>query len=330
MSDDLVTQAVAAYEAGDHSQANRILTQAVKVDKTNAQAWYYLGLLQTDPDKRRQCFERVLRIEPDNELAQAELAKVGTEARPQNVTDMPKETPKRASVLNSDASFSSGLLSAIPGAPSSVSVSAVASHTQAMMQQSVPVFSGQQAPDSTRTWWELFLSVTLVSFFIGLLGMLANFLLRVHVNVGIDLFSIIFPPILAIFVGLVAVSAGCYLSYWYVTKQEGGTGLLLSHCSGLVSVWIPASIVLAVFIFVVSVLNTFDILNGGVIPLEYVLRLGFPRMSGLTLIYTILAGGIAAYAMYLMSKFIVDVHGVSARAGWITAFIMIFITALIF
>ena len=330
MSDDLVTQAVAAYNAGDHTEAGRILTQVVKDDKSNAQAWYYLGLLQTDLAKRRHCFERVLKLEPDHAQAQAELAKLGEDTRPENVRDIPKEKPSRKSAFDSDASLSSGLLSAIPGAPASVSVGTVTSHAQTVMQQSIPVFSGRAEPQTTHSWWDLFLSVSLVSFLIGLLSVISRLVVVLKFELGIDLFSVIFPPILAIFVGLAGVSAGCFLSYWYVTRQEGGTGSLLSHSSGLVSVWIPASIILALFIFLVSVLNTLDVLDGGIVSLERVLVLGFPRMSGLTLIFTILAGGIAVYAMFLMSKFVVTLHAVNSRAGWITAFIMVFITALVF
>ncbi|MEQ8671688.1 MAG: tetratricopeptide repeat protein [Aggregatilineales bacterium] len=329
MSDD-VTQAVAAYNAGDHAQAGRILTQVVKEDKTNAQAWYYLGLVQADPAKRRTCFERVLKLEPEHELAQAELAKLGVASRPENVRDIPKDKPQRKSAFDSNALFSNGLLSAIPGAPPSVSIGTVTSHAQTAMQQSIPVFTGQAEPHTTNTWWDLFLSVSLVSFLIGVLSVIDRLVLVLKFELGIDLFSIIFPPILAIFIGLAGVSAGCFFSHWYITRQEGGTGSLLSHSSGLVSVWVPASIILAIFVFLVSVLNTLDVFNGGIVSLERVLVLGIPRMSGLTLIFTILAGGIAVYAMFLMSKFLVTIHAVNSRAGWIAAFIMVFITALVF
>jgi hypothetical protein len=53
--------------------------QAVRLDPKNEQAWLWLSGFVDTAEKRRQCFERVLALNPDNEVARWGLAKLMTD-----------------------------------------------------------------------------------------------------------------------------------------------------------------------------------------------------------------------------------------------------------
>jgi tetratricopeptide (TPR) repeat protein len=78
----LVDEAIEAYKAGDKNGAVRLLTEALKRDPRNEQAWLYMGAALDDPDKRRQAFQRVLQINPNNERAKAALNRLGGTTTP--------------------------------------------------------------------------------------------------------------------------------------------------------------------------------------------------------------------------------------------------------
>lgn len=73
MGSNLVDQGMAALKAGDKRQAVQLLAQGVKEDRDNEKGWYYLAQLQRDPAKKEQCLKHVLRINPNNSRAQAQL-----------------------------------------------------------------------------------------------------------------------------------------------------------------------------------------------------------------------------------------------------------------
>jgi tetratricopeptide (TPR) repeat protein len=72
----LVQQGIAAYKAGNKDEAVRLLSDAIRQNREDETAWLYMGAAIDDPAKKRQAFERVLAINPDNEKAQNALARL--------------------------------------------------------------------------------------------------------------------------------------------------------------------------------------------------------------------------------------------------------------
>ncbi|MBN1310652.1 MAG: hypothetical protein JXB30_04465 [Anaerolineae bacterium] len=66
-------KAVELLRDGDILAARRLLSDIVKVDPNNEQAWLWLSSAVTDEERRRECLERVLRINPGNQAAHLAL-----------------------------------------------------------------------------------------------------------------------------------------------------------------------------------------------------------------------------------------------------------------
>ncbi|MCB8979171.1 MAG: hypothetical protein H6657_17295 [Ardenticatenaceae bacterium] len=73
----LLKTAVQAAKAGDREKAHQLLLQIVEQDEKNETAWLWLsGTVQTKED-RQICLENVLAINPNNQIAQKGLKKLG-------------------------------------------------------------------------------------------------------------------------------------------------------------------------------------------------------------------------------------------------------------
>jgi hypothetical protein len=69
----------AAYElikAGQSDQAREILIPMLRTDPNLTDGWFLLGHAVSDSDEKIRCFQRVLRLEPDNEAAQKQLTRL--------------------------------------------------------------------------------------------------------------------------------------------------------------------------------------------------------------------------------------------------------------
>lgn len=75
MNKDL-QKAYEAIQAGKRNEAFLILEPIIRVRPNNADAWYLLGFVLLDHEKRIHAFEQVLRLDPDNQPAQRQLAKL--------------------------------------------------------------------------------------------------------------------------------------------------------------------------------------------------------------------------------------------------------------
>ncbi len=64
--EQLIESGIRFAESGDFLQAQKLFTQAVKIDPGSELAWLSLGQVLPDPDKKRYCFQRVLQINPHN------------------------------------------------------------------------------------------------------------------------------------------------------------------------------------------------------------------------------------------------------------------------
>lgn len=73
MATDDLQKAIELLRDGDTLAARRLLSDIVKIDPNNEQAWLWLSSAVTDEDRRRECLEHVLRINPGNQAAHLAL-----------------------------------------------------------------------------------------------------------------------------------------------------------------------------------------------------------------------------------------------------------------
>ncbi len=66
---DLISQGIAAYQAGNRVHARRLLAQALEENPNNQSAWLWLSGVVDSPDACVYCLRRVLDINPDNDIA---------------------------------------------------------------------------------------------------------------------------------------------------------------------------------------------------------------------------------------------------------------------
>ena len=77
---------------GDTAAGQRFLLQAIKANGRSEKAWLWLSAIVDDPAKERDCLNRVLAINPDNEVAQRHLAKLD-QAQGQEPETAPQPRP---------------------------------------------------------------------------------------------------------------------------------------------------------------------------------------------------------------------------------------------
>jgi hypothetical protein len=99
---DLLIQAMSAKQSGDITLAKQLLSQAILHDPRNEAAWMLLADVVDDVKQRRNCLERVVAINPNNDVATQELARLSTtplkapfQAEREKPTDIPsaEKTP---------------------------------------------------------------------------------------------------------------------------------------------------------------------------------------------------------------------------------------------
>lgn len=73
VSETRLKSAVLAVQSGRLEEARRLLVSILRQDPGNAAAWVWLGKAVDDPEKRRECFSRALRADPNDEEARRGL-----------------------------------------------------------------------------------------------------------------------------------------------------------------------------------------------------------------------------------------------------------------
>jgi hypothetical protein len=72
---ELMRMARMAAQRGDKAAARRLLTQVLEEDEQDEVAWLWMSALVDDPEIEKECLLEVLKINPNNELAQKHLRK---------------------------------------------------------------------------------------------------------------------------------------------------------------------------------------------------------------------------------------------------------------
>ncbi len=68
-----INQAITSASLGDQKTAIAILRGLLKKDPKNVDVWLALAEVVDNPDQAKQCYERVLQIDPDNATARFQL-----------------------------------------------------------------------------------------------------------------------------------------------------------------------------------------------------------------------------------------------------------------
>jgi hypothetical protein len=84
-------QAITLIKTGNKQEGGRLLSQILEADPTNEKAWLWMIRAVSSDKKRIYCLERVLAINPNNQLAQQTLAKL--KARNRTASATPTHTP---------------------------------------------------------------------------------------------------------------------------------------------------------------------------------------------------------------------------------------------
>jgi hypothetical protein len=82
MSDKL-QQAINLIKSGDKQNGECLLAEVLRADPRNQMAWLWMSEVVTNDEQRLYCLERVLKINPDHQLAQQGLAQLQREQRTQ-------------------------------------------------------------------------------------------------------------------------------------------------------------------------------------------------------------------------------------------------------
>jgi tetratricopeptide (TPR) repeat protein len=96
---------LALRERKDTAEARRLLTESLRLDPQNEMAWLWLARTISDPQKRLQCVERALAINPANEQALAikrQLNGGGQGVEPTNAEKKPDARASRTLSLNEE------------------------------------------------------------------------------------------------------------------------------------------------------------------------------------------------------------------------------------
>ncbi len=72
--DASLQKGIKAARRGHKEPAQKLLGQVVQADPANEQAWLWLSKVVEQPEKKAQCLERVIQLNPDNQWAAQELA----------------------------------------------------------------------------------------------------------------------------------------------------------------------------------------------------------------------------------------------------------------
>src|SRR5512142_1937940 len=69
----LVQSAIDAANRGDNNKALELCKQALSANPNDVDAWLVVAAVVEQPERKRQCLNRVLSIDPTNQIARDEL-----------------------------------------------------------------------------------------------------------------------------------------------------------------------------------------------------------------------------------------------------------------
>lgn len=86
----LTDKGIEALRSGDRERAHTLLNRAVQIDPQCERAWLWLSGTVNSPRQRRECLERVLSINPNNDAARRGLAQLPATTSVRVIGDEPR------------------------------------------------------------------------------------------------------------------------------------------------------------------------------------------------------------------------------------------------
>jgi hypothetical protein len=307
----LTQQGIEAYKAGNKEEAVRLLSDALREDRQNEMAWLYLGAALDDPVRKKQAFQKVLEINPDNEKAKNALARLAGGASGASRSSRPSGSsgasaaPKKK--VSSGGSGGEGF--AVPfnieGAPERVTIPYAIENGKMRAQQGLEIYTTRDFEKIVTgaegaTLWDV--------VFIGGVGVVATgaaILIGGLIGWPLRGFSggfggLLWPFFYAItsMIGTAAGFAGAvYASHWYI-KNEKIDVPLAQHGMYFALVALPVMLVSAALTLIS---NALGVLIVCLFPLF--------AIAGLALFI---------YGMYLIKGAFDRVYGTDNNRGLIT------------
>lgn len=347
MSAEQMNAGIEALDQFNKKRASEIFRAILEEDDQNDLAWFYLSKAVDDPKERKHCLQMAVRLNPKNIEAVRELSIVTSQARlnPSHIpateartleTDTNIQVPEMfasaptlaSSASHEDTTNTPTVLTAIPGAPQTLSTDYFIQFVAQLAEDSKTIFLGRTPTEERVTWWQVWLTIGMIAFVNGLLFDFAALVLDVRLGVAPNVLALLTTPLTTLVSGTAAVAAGCYASHWYLVWQAGGKATLLSHFHTMVTIWAPAAFIMGIL----AALEPISFVERGnrVLALPIALVNGVPNMGIGSVVITLIALVIAVYTMFLMSKRLGQIHDLTGRPTWIAAVLMLMITALVF
>jgi hypothetical protein len=88
-------QAVAHIQAGELEQGKQILAQVLTQNPRDESAWLWLALAVTDTEQERYCYDRVLTINPQNQIAIEGLSRLDKPVSPPTQPEVEQPQPAK-------------------------------------------------------------------------------------------------------------------------------------------------------------------------------------------------------------------------------------------
>lgn len=252
-TDDLLREGIAAFQAGDRETAHDLLSELVKLEPENEQAWYYLAASERDPAVRREYLERVLTINPDNRKAREVLDRIkAREAettpaatsfeapRPETTTSSGKSKIRELRQPAPGEARTAGkgikLPFTIPGAPEYVDVEAAARDAWDLLKSGAQaiyrrpgVYAGEVAQ---ATWWRFWLVSAAGAVIAAAVALFIALFLAIRLPGLLNIFLILFTPILAIPVLMGGMFVAAYGSHKLAERYGSGQPLVKHAMAG--------------------------------------------------------------------------------------------------
>ncbi len=258
--EDRLQEGIAAFQAGDRQKAHDLLSEVVKIDPENEQAWYYLAASESDPTLRKQHLEQVLEINPGNakarEVLDRILAREAAAAAPPEPTPEPKPAGQHKSRIHpleptklgeaDDLANSVKLPFHIPDAPERVSWENLFRDGVMLIRTGFDILlrkPGVYADEVARaTWWRFWLVAGTAAAGSAVLSIFNALFLQIRYSTSLfSIIAVLLTPFFGIVIGLTALYVGCYASHRWALNQ-GGRGSLLEHSYTVAVVWAPVAI----------------------------------------------------------------------------------------
>ncbi len=134
-------QAMQFVQSGNLASGQSLLAQVIREDPGNEIAWLWLANVLDDPLKKRQCLEKVLQLNPENEQAWRDLAQLET-----GVTALDQEAP------STKPGFPESQIEEIEPEPESIEAASVDETVSASTFTDEPV-EQQAEPTSLDEFW---------------------------------------------------------------------------------------------------------------------------------------------------------------------------------